>query len=233
MRTPRRTIGSESLAKLLNQIAGLDLKERPVLGDRKNVDGALRKAKADVDKDEKEKVPIAKEEEVIVINDSSHSSEEVLVVLPRRNTPKAEQLRSLTLALAKATTNVALSDMVSKFVSVLLEANRSRTLTKEGFAFLDALYKLLADPKGCALPLRTSPRNASSDKEQVPGLEPRQAKLGMLARLRRDVGQARSNRQLAKMLADFGEITNRSSGRTVTKDGFAFLEGLAGRLKVI
>jgi casein kinase 1 len=117
---------------------------------------------------------------------------------------------------------------------VLLQANSSRTLTKEGFAFLDALYKQLVDPSVFVLPLRTS-RSRNSDKEQFPPheVEARHTKLGVVARLRRAVGEAESNKALAQMVADFGAVINRSSGRTVTKDGFGFLEGLAARLRVV
>lgn len=42
-------------------------------------------------------------------------------------------------------------------------------------------------------------------------------KLGVLARLRREVGLAKNNKALAAMVEDFGKVTNRSSGRNVTK----------------
>lgn len=47
--------------------------------------------------------------------------------------------------------------------------------------------------------------------------EPGHVKLGVVARLRRDVSVARNNEALAAMVADFGRVTNRSTGRTVTK----------------
>ncbi len=43
------------------------------------------------------------------------------------------------------------------------------------------------------------------------------AKLGIVAKLRREVGTVYSNKQLATMVEDFGRVTNRSNGRTVTK----------------
>jgi hypothetical protein len=50
-------------------------------------------------------------------------------------------------------------------------------------------------------------------------------KLGVVARLRREVLEATNNKTLAKMVEDFGQVTNKSSGRTVTKVGvFYFLE---------
>jgi casein kinase 1 len=80
------------------------------------------------------------------------------------------------------------------------------------------------------MPLRTS-RNMDKEQQPVGAADPRRVKLDVLAALRREVDTASGNRALAKMVADFGAVTNKSSGRTVTKDGFAFLEGLAARLK--
>lgn len=129
-----------------------------------------------------------------------------------------------------ATNNQALAQVVTDFV-IFLQSNRSRTLTKEGFAFLDALYKQLEDPSVFIVPLRTSrTRNASQQQQEANHVPPR-LKLDMLATLKREVTGATGNRALAKMVADFGTVINKSSGRTVTKDGFAFLEGLATRLK--
>lgn len=58
-----------------------------------------------------------------------------------------------------------------------------------------------------------------SFNEPVPEREkqPSRVKLGVVARLRREVGVARSNKELATMVADFARITNRSTGRTVSK----------------
>jgi casein kinase 1 len=56
-----------------------------------------------------------------------------------------------------------------------------------------------------------------SFNEQVPEKEPSHVKLGVVARLRREVVHAQSNRALAAMVADFAKVTNKSTGRTITK----------------
>jgi casein kinase 1 len=224
-RTPA-TPGAENVEQILNDLANLKLDDRPVFGDRKNINNAIQQAKTDAKKPSTE---------VIVVSDSTdgrkpknHPPSPIVARIP-----KAAQLNKLTAALKVATDNNTLSQVVSDFVD-FLQSNRSRTLTKEGFAFLDVLYKQLADPSVFVVPLRTS-RTRSGDKEQQQLLppEPRHAKLDVLAALKREVGTASGNKALGKMVADFGAVTNRSSGRTVTKDGFAFLEGLAARLKTV
>ena len=57
--------------------------------------------------------------------------------------------------------------------------------------------------------------------------------MNKLWRLGVDVRGAGRNAQLAKLVAEFGAVINRSSGRTVTKDGFGFLNGLAARLEAM
>ncbi|KIM89287.1 hypothetical protein PILCRDRAFT_95199 [Piloderma croceum F 1598] len=212
--------GAENIEQILNDLANLKLDDRPVLGDRKNIINAVQQAKTDGKK------PAT---EVSMISDETDDIPSPVVA----RIPKAAQLNKLTAAVYAAGDNNTLSQVVLDFV-VCLQSNRSRTLTKEGFAFLDALYKQLGDPSTFAVPLRTS-RTRSGDKEQqqVPLPEPKHVKLEVLAALRRTVGTASRNKALAKMVADFGAVTNKSSGRTVTKDGFAFLEGLAARLKTI
>jgi len=49
--------------------------------------------------------------------------------------------------------------------------------------------------------------------------EPAHVKLGVVARLRRDVWACVNNKALGVLVADFARITNRSTGRTVTKVG--------------
>lgn len=145
---------------------------------------------------------------------------------------KSERLSQLRVAMSKSTDNIALSKIVTEFVTVLKETGTSKTLTIEGFCFLDALYKQLGDPAVVVQPMRTS-RTRSTNLDQAAEAQPAYVKLNLIARLKREVARAPDNKALAQMVADFGAVTNRSSSRTITKDGLAFLEGLAARLQAL
>ncbi|KAF8631803.1 hypothetical protein AX17_005018 [Amanita inopinata Kibby_2008] len=164
-------------------------------------------------------------ETVIEVSSGSDLDEPVVV---KRMIPKRLRLMRLTKKVDTAADNLALSKLVHDFIEDL-QCNSSRILTKEGFDFIDALYKQLADPSVFIVPLRTS--QSRSNNGSAEGKESWIAKLDIVARLRREVRGASSNRTLADMVAEFGRVTNRSSGRTVTKDGFGFLEGLSKRLE--
>ncbi|KAJ7935573.1 kinase-like domain-containing protein [Mycena leptocephala] len=222
---PRRSHAPapEEMERILNDLTNLDLGD-PVLGDRETVDEAVRKAK-DAAKDDSAKED---NQSIEVIDITSDSEEEDDTIPPPHLTPKAYKLTKLTKRASDAIDNTALSALVVEFVGIL-KSYSSRTLTKEGFAFIDTLYKQLTDPSVFVLPMR----QRSSDKSLQKEKEPAHVKLGVVARLRREVLEATNNKTLAKMVEDFGQVTNKSSGRTVTKDGFAFLEGVAERLKVL
>ncbi|KAJ7212183.1 kinase-like domain-containing protein [Mycena pura] len=214
----------EEMERILNDLTNLDLGDA-VLGDQATVDEAVRKAK-DAAKDDSSKD--SQSREVIDITSDSENND---TIPPPPLPPKAYKLLKLKKRAEEATDNTALSELVLEFVGIL-KSNSSRTLTKEGFAFLDTLYKQLADPSVFILPMRTS-RQRSSDQRIQQENEPPHIKLGVVAGLRREVLGASNNKQLAQMVEKFGQVTNKSSGRTVTKDGFAFLEGMAQRLKVL
>ncbi|KAJ6512211.1 kinase-like domain-containing protein [Mycena vitilis] len=223
---PRRSHAPdpEEMERVLNDLTNLDL-GTPVLGDREAVDEAVRKAK-DAAKDDSDR-----DNQSLEVIDITSDSDDDDTIPPPHLSPKAYKLTKLTKRASEATDNAELSTLVAEFVD-LLKSYNSRTLTKEGFAFIDTLYKQLADPSVFILPIRTS-RQRSADKSLQQEKEPAHVKLGVVARLRREVLGATSNKTLAKMVEDFGQVTNKSSGRTVTKDGFAFLEGVAERLKVL
>lgn len=218
----RPTMDTDEMENVLNDLAKLQLNPpRPILGDQTNVPAPARKVVA------------KKPSEIISLSDSSEEG------IPKPNgqplpprtpvrTRKASQLQKLKHSVLDSTDNAALAVAVEEFTEFLQLG--SKTLTKEGFAFLDALYKQLADPSIFVHPLRTL-RSANREDNQAP--QPAHVKLGVVARLRREVGTASSNRVLANLVADFGAVTNKSSGRTITKDGFAFLEGLAARLQAL
>jgi casein kinase 1 len=218
----RPTMDTDEMENVLNDLAKLQLNPpRPILGDQTNVPAPARKDNA------------KKPREIISLSDSSDEGRPKPdgQPLPPRTpvrTRKASQLQKLRYSVLDSTDNAALAVAVEEFAEFLQLG--SKTLTKEGFAFLDALYKQLADPSIFVHPLRTL-RSANREDNQAP--QPAHVKLGVVARLRREVGTASSNRVLANLVADFGAVTNKSSGRTITKDGFAFLEGLAARLQAL
>lgn len=58
-------------------------------------------------------------------------------------------------------------------------------------------------------------REVQANKD--PTKQPPHVKLGVAARLRREVAKAPNNGALAAMVEEFTKVTNRSTGRTITK----------------
>lgn len=218
-RTPVADDGQ--LENVLKDLANLELVDRKVLGDRKNIANAVKNEPDNRDVLKKAE-PL---ERVIEISSGSEGS-----VPPPVVAPKAERLTRLTKAVSKATDNKAISQLVTEFVAVL-QSNTARSLTKEGFAFLKALQKQLTDLSIFILPRRTT-RTRSDDKEQLASSS-KEGKLGVIARLKEEVCTARGNDELANMVGEFEGVSLMRTGRTVTKDGFAFLTGLAETLQKI
>lgn len=206
------------LEDILNDLAKLNMGARQILGDRTNVEDVVKRSKPDA------KLNSGQRSEPITISSGFEPG------LPLNFMPKAYRLNQLAEQVSKAADNPAISQLVGQFIGVL-KMNSSRTLTREAFHFLDKLYKQLDDPSVFIKAKKTS--QARSFSEQVPERDPSHVKLGVVARLRQEVQFAPSNKALASMVADFAKITNKSTGRTVTKDGFAFLEGVSERLKFL
>jgi len=202
------------IEEALNGLANLKLTNRPILGEKTNIQQGSGKSDAQRKK--------AKE-----IIELSSDGEDSSGQLPPTRMGKAMELQRFTKTVGSAPDNQALADVVKQF-SKFHQTNRSRTLTKEGFAFLDALHKQLADPSVYVVPRRTS-RN-DSQNSQVVGVSD---KLIAIASLRREVAKAADNGALAKMVVDFSTITSRTTSRTITKDGLAFLDGVADRLQAL
>lgn len=135
----------DEMEKIINGLTNLEIDKRPVLGDRKNIEKAIRNAKQAAKKPDSDKV--------IVISDSESEEEKDRSIPPPFLTPKAHKLNKLVKKTGQATDSRALSALVKEFISVL-QSNSSRTLTKEASAFLDALHKQLADPSVFVTPLR-------------------------------------------------------------------------------
>jgi casein kinase 1 len=219
------------VAELLQGLAQLKINNsdnrenlaRPVLGDRKNVQ----------DNDRSPAIPIKKGDvtELIVITNRSLSLRgEQGPAAHRYN--KAARITKLTQAAGQATDNRALARIMADFVKVL-QSSSSRTLTREGFAFLDALHKQLVDPSVFIVPLRTSKPRLPRSQQPTPSTEAPQERRSRLNVMRASLAEAKDNATLAGLVAEFGTLTDKTAGRKLTKDGMAFLEGVADRLLVV
>ncbi|KAI4518927.1 kinase-like domain-containing protein [Schizophyllum commune] len=238
--TPKRSLApppSEEMNEILRGLQNLNLAppDREVLGDRKNIQRAARQAEKKssmASSETKNNSNMAHSNTLVPSNDTNANSD---VVYIKRQSPavgaakKADLLRQLRVRVSSAATNEALAEIVAGFVEAL-RCNSSKTLTNAATDFLDALQKQLAQPSVFEVPVRTS-QNSRASVMRTRSREESQAKLGILARLKHDVRTARNNAALAAMVDDFSKATNKTSGKTITKDGFAFLEGLSQRLK--
>lgn len=199
----KRQTPDADVEELLVGLANLKFGDRQILGDRKNVDDAIRQARAQNDSDKAKTLEIS----------STHRPP------PPHTTTKAQKLRTLANRTYNATDNATLSHIVLDFIDAL-QTNSSRNLTKEGFAVLDALYKQLADPSVFEVvpvqPLRTTSKTRSFGLVTADPTNTT-SKLDVVARLKREVGSAVGNMALAAMIRDFGSVTDGSAGRTVTK----------------
>ncbi|RDB18061.1 Casein kinase 1-like protein 9 [Hypsizygus marmoreus] len=224
VRQARKPVATgENMEGVLNGLANLNLNHvaaRPVLGDLKNLETGHKLLAGSKGNSVGKKV-------IDLTSDSDSGKAPLQQVF---SVPKARRLVLLTERASKATNNAALSGLVREFIEVM-QCNSSRALTKDGSRFLDVLHKQLADPSVFVTPMRTS--RQASDIQNTEAKEPTWIKLGVVARLKNEVLGARSNQAMAAMVADFGKVTNKSTGRTITKDGFGFLEGLAARLTVL
>ncbi|KAI0062944.1 CK1/CK1 protein kinase [Artomyces pyxidatus] len=225
---PQNAANTDGMANVLQDLARMTL-DRPVLGDKKNIPAA---ATPPVQPHAREGGALLKKagppagREVIEISDSDDSRRENAPAVGRHT--KAMRLNRLTRAVAQATDNDALAGLVKEFAGVLA-ANGARTLTREGFAFLDALHKQLADPSVFIVPLRSRSARAVT-QEDAPRPQERRNKLHLL---RVGVCTARDNGTLARLVAEFGALVDKVAGRKLTKDGLMFLEGVSERLRVV
>ena len=137
----------DEMAGILNGLTNLNLEPQHILGDRTNVQNAMRKAKEEIDL---QKNAGSDRTDVIVVSSGSESNDTVPVrFLP----PKAVRLGDLSRRASTASDNQTLARLVKEFVEVL-RMNSSRTLTKEAFVFLDVLYKQLDNPSVFIQPAR-------------------------------------------------------------------------------
>lgn len=182
----------QELENAVGALANLALSPRQVLGQR-NVNEAAAPRPAEGEVKKKKTQAEHSQDGVIVISDDEN---ELYVPPGGVRLHKAAHLSLLARKVPDTTDNAALSKLVLEFWQVL-SSNRSRALTKEGFAFLDALYKQLTDPSVYVVPMRTSRTRGHTTENPV--VLDRQAKMNELFKLRIDVGRANSNETLAKM----------------------------------
>jgi len=169
--------------------------------------------------------------EVVVISDEQSSGEHG----PVHRYNKAARITKLTQAAGQAADNRVLARLTEDFVKVLRNSN-SRTLTREGFAFLDALHKQLADPSVFIVPLRSSKTRSSRsqrDQESAAAEEAPHERRGRLNGLCTSLMKAQDNKTVAGLVAEFGALIDRTAGRKLTKDGMMFLEIVADRLLIV
>ncbi len=185
-----------------------------------------------VNGDKAKKKPVSQELEKVIVISSDGENGGLGQKAAAMRLPKAIQLGTLARMVPDATDNMALARLIRNFVDIL-ESSRSRSLTKEGFTFLDALHQQLADPDVYVVPLRTSRTRTETLLDTAPEADARRVKMDRLFRLRRDVGAAKSNRMLAKMVTEFGTCIDKSKGRTITKDALGFLHGLSDTLRAM
>ena len=165
MRVP--ALPHDEMAGILNGLTNLNLEPQHVLGDRTNVQNALRKAK-EVAQIDLQKNTGSGETNAIVVRSGSESTVPV-----RCQPPKAVRLGDLSRRASTASDNQTLARLVREFVEVL-RMNSSRTLTREAFVFLDVLYKQLDDPSVFIQPARFVQSvcyvpNAMPDEKEILG----------------------------------------------------------------
>jgi casein kinase 1 len=218
------------VAQLLQGLAQLNINnretlDRPVLGDRKNVQDNGHRPALLIKKPEAAALVVGLEG---ALSPGAGAGEEGPAV-HRYN--KAARIAKLTQAAGQAADNRVLAQITADFVKVLQNSS-SRTLTREGFAFLDALHKQLADPSVFIVPLRTSKTRSQQELEQGghPVEEALQERRSKLSILRASLAKAKDNKTLAGLVAEFGTLIDKAAGRKLPKDGMAFLECMADRL---
>jgi casein kinase 1 len=216
------------MAGLLRDLAQMNINGenpgRPVLGDKKNVqDQGVQGGRLLLKK---------RDDDIIIVSDDEQQWGRGVPGPAEQRVTKAARITKLTQAAGQAMDNRVLAQITTDFVKVLQSSN-SRTLTREGFAFLDALYKQLGDPSVFIVPLRTSKTRPSRSQRQEPKDLPIEERRSRLNILRASVAKAQDNKSLATLIAEFGTLIDKAAGRKLTKDGLAFLENMADRLLVV
>ncbi|KAL5524673.1 hypothetical protein ACEPAF_9818 [Sanghuangporus sanghuang] len=182
---------------------------------------------------------------VIVISDSSDEGS----IKPSRQMDRATKqatMRLLAKRARSATDNVSLADLLRKFLETYsLTGTRSRVITRDAFDFLDTLIQQLENLSSVAcnsqktdsqLSRATSNQTQFESKQerlrQCPPMHTQKSETVKALRQRLQNGpQAMGNQELAKILSDFCVGVRSTTGKTLTKDGVAVLEGIESRLR--
>ena len=163
----------------MQDLAKMNITDRLVLGRR---DNNVPKAAPAKPAQPQKKIQAVSDDNILYEVGSDNESEGQKKGVMRLT--KATQLNQLTRRVRDATDNVTLARIVRDFVE-LLDSSRSRTLTKEGFTFLDSLYKQLADPSVYIVPIRTSRKqHLSTQSENLPDVVARKQKTMKMRRNR-------------------------------------------------
>ncbi|KAH6912550.1 CK1/CK1 protein kinase [Coprinopsis sp. MPI-PUGE-AT-0042] len=218
---PRHTDSMENILQGLNNLV-LEKVAQPLIGDRPVQKRSIGKAPS-VDK-----AP-SKSKTVHSLATTAETSSQATEAGATRRYSKSKSaiLADLSIKVSSATDNAELAGFIKEFVDAL-QMNSSRALTKEAFNFLDNLRKQLDDPS-----VFIQPKRITRDRSFNEGREPSRTKLGVIARLRFAVKTAPNNKALGNLVFEFAQVTGKSIARTITKDGFLFLEGVADRLRAL
>ena len=187
---------------------------------------------------------------VIVISDSDDED-----LKPSRQVARGTKqatLRLLTRRAREAGDNEVLADLLHQFLDMYeLAGTRSRVVTRDAFEFLDGLVLRIEElstgdggekdsrPQTRSSQMsesRTQSRDTSRMestnsrlRQRVPAQKTETVKA---LRLRlQSSPSAMTNSHLSKLLAEFCQAVRATSGKTLTKDGVAFLESVETRLR--
>jgi len=229
--------------RVLDDLANLNLNDHQIPGAKKPGEQTNKPtARENDDKlqgeaNKENDVIVKKEREVIVVSSGDESNTPPDKVKSGTRWSKAAALMKLASRVPKALHNSELADLVHEFLAIL-QSSRSKTVTREAFSFLEALQKQLRDPSIFIVNSRPSKPSRPSRTRSAKAREEQQKARTVVNKmwaLSRDIANDKEfldNTRLANMIMDFEALVRKSSGRSVNKDGLAFLTSLEDRLKL-
>lgn len=225
------------IAKLLVDIANLNLNEHQIPGGKKLDKSPPPQAVKTSTKGAQGPENIKPEEKpAVIISSDNEGSKPKRMALRTARSSKVAILSRLTREISEAINNHMLAKVLHEFIE-LLESNRSKMLTREGFTFLDTFYKQLADPSifivnsRSGRPARPRAAKKTSARSDIDRSSAKGSELKVLRKEIKDAPLAISNSQMAQMIREFETVIKQTSGHYVNADGLAFLQGVEARLK--